>query len=323
MQDVEQAIAYISENSEYEEIDNLKIAFAAYLMRQEEIIQSTESNEIGEEQADVAIVDAIETFAQLQLDIFDLELDIEFDEEDEEVAYNRPRPQQFASFGQECGEVLATLIEEQYEDPEEGIEDVANIGGISIADVVGIIDGDVVINSETAERIGGLFDSLTEDPEAMEAWMACCRSAYGEAMAGNGDRIAMAQMSRIGERTRQLEAKFNQMETGYEASERLKELMREADRLIAADQFTPADKNNLFGTFDGKEDRFVAFSRACEATGISMEQQIDRIEAVLHHAATTPPRAMFGQVSDGWGRPEELDKDAVAYASELSKKQGF
>jgi hypothetical protein len=338
MENLTEAIDYLTIDSPYEQIDALKVAFAAQLMQIEEILEAYSDRSLSIEDSDLALVEAIEKNAQLQLDIFELELEIEIDEDDDESpAFSRgpfsrsfagspascgaKSNGQFASFSQECGTILATLIEEYYEDPDEGIEDCAVAGGIDPDDVVGLIEGSVAIDIDTAERIGSLFPSLVENPEAMDGWISCCLDAYDEAVEGgdDGDQIASnkTQMSLMSARTRNLEAKFNQIEEGIESASRLKELMLIADKLIDEDRLTPAQKRNLFGEFEDKDDRFAVFAAACENTGVSCDKALDRIEANLHFAATSEPTAMFGQFAHSWESSSPKNEVDEAFAKNM------
>ena len=65
--------------------------------------------------------------------------------------------------GNDFGNVILDLIEEQYETIEDGILAVAEVSGLDAEQVVGLIEGDYVPTDDLIEAVSYAFDGLDDE----------------------------------------------------------------------------------------------------------------------------------------------------------------
>ncbi len=313
----DEAIAVLTEDSPNEEIDELKICFAEQVMAIEQIIEAEDDGEMDDEEADTAIAQVITESAQEHLDIFALEIEpIEMSAEDEGLI----------TFSEGFADTLTNLIAEEYETPEDGVADLADATGLEPEVIIGMIEGEVVPDTATADAMASVFDSL-QNSEAYKQWNDLTTRAYAEAIEEvkeeDDDSIEPALATMAAENN-QLRAEFNAMQTQSALAEELRILERQANDAVSEGILTPYEKQLLLGSQDEKEDRTALFSSSCQEMGVPYQTQLDRIKFYLHVASQRGEVAMFSQLSTE-GTVEEIDlaREDWDYANDYLRRNGF
>lgn len=184
--ELQEAIEAIASSCEYEELCATVINFAAQQSALKEIVDRAADGEIREDDANLAIAQAIKDHAQAQLDIFDLEIEVELDEKMAEMS-SPEKMEQFNSNTEVLRVILAAAIALDYEDPSIGIMAAAEASGLEPGQIQGIIDMKFTPDLPTGQAMAMAFPSLTSDPEAMADWMNVVEAAYSEAIADAED----------------------------------------------------------------------------------------------------------------------------------------
>lgn len=295
---LQEAIAILSIDSPNGEIDDFVICCAKAKLELEEVIEAEDAGQIDDEEADEMIGEVLMAHAEKLMDVFDIE-------PNEEAEYAESN-NYVASFSEGLGQVLAGLISEEYENPQDGIADVAEATGSDTETIEGIIAGDLVPDLTMGQQIAEVFDSLKED-EAYKEWNGLVSQAYGEAAqeinipSESGENPETQQaLATMSAQQNNLIAEFNQMKSQAELAEELRILDKQAADLVEQGIITPHEKSELLGNFSDAEDGIALFSQACQLTNTPPTVQLDRIKYYLHTKQRTgQPNALFSEVSDG------------------------
>ncbi len=296
---LEEAIAILSIDSVNEEVDDFVISCAKAKAQLEEVIEAEDAGEMDDEETDQAIAAILIEHSEETIEIFDLEIEpAEYSESNNYVA----------SFREGLSSVLAGLIAEEYENPEDGIADIAEATGADIKTIEEIISGDAVPDLVMGQQIAEVFDSLQDD-NAYKEWNGLVSQAYGEVaqevststpvevMENPETQEALATMSA---QQNNLIAEFNQMKSQAQLAEELRILDQQASDLVDQGIITPYEKTELLGNFSDVEDGIALFSQACQLANTPPAVQLDRIKYYLHTKQRTgQPSALFSEFSDG------------------------
>lgn len=296
---LEQAIAVLAVDSPNEEIDEFVICCAKTKLELEAIIEAEDNGEMDDEETEESIAGILMEHSDRAMDIFDLDMEAEYEEETHDYV---------ANFSEGLSSIFAGLLEAEYENPLDGIEDVASATGVTSDVIHGVINGDVVPDPVMADRIAGVFHSL-QDEQAYKEWNDLTSRAYGEllneyeaeAEPNQGQDIetqrALATMSA---QQNHLVAEFNEMKSEASLYQELRVLNKQAQDLVEQTIITPHERAELLGAFDDTEDSVALFSQACNLTGTPPNVQLDRIKYYLHMKQRSgQPNSLFSEESDG------------------------
>lgn len=313
---LEQAIAYLSdadlEDNEIDQVDEFVICCAQQKMGIEEIMDAEEDGEIDPEEADAAIAQIITEGAQRHLDIFDLEIEpIEMGADTSE----------YISFSQATGNVLAGLIEQEYQTPQDGIAAIMGATGLEQNEVQSIISGQSVPDTSTASAIASVFDTLQQDNE-FKQWIDLTSNAYSETTQAQPEGSTPELVAMSAELDR-VKADFAAQQQQMDLAQSLRVLERQASDLVAEGCLTPYEKKQLFGNEAEKEDSVALFSQVCLTNNVPTSTQLDRVQYYLHVAQGRGQVVQFGETQDEDSYEAVEDHSAQEYASEFAKRNGI
>jgi hypothetical protein len=295
MEELELAIAKITEDSDYEEIDALKINFANQIDLLSNVLETEESGQIAEEDADIAIAQIIENHAQAQLDAFDLEVEVEFENE-AQFNFNT------------VGAMLAALIDSDYTDEADAVVNISKVTGLCVSEIEEIIEDRAVPDHATADAIATVFPTLQQDEVAYKTWIELVSLTL---QAKDGAEIAKMDGAESS-----LRAEFNALKEQHQLIEELRLAENKANQLVDAHLLTPFEKKILLGNFADAEDRLALFSAACEEAAVPLDTQLDRINYYLYIASQRGEVKMFEpmvQEANFSAADPEADKYAIEY----------
>lgn len=295
----------LAQMSDYEEIQALNANYIAFIAVVRQALEMEDSGEADSDDVDATIAQAIEDNAQAALDIFDLEIDVEF--EDVNAA------------GADFGEALAEVLEASYEDPEDGIEDISEMTGVPPEEIQAYLMGRAAPSPDVCRAIADQY--LADDPEAHEAFCDLGMDAYESAMSEMDDMddiedmddtadmggMASKSMSEYSrEDVEDITDELNTIRTiqvEREVSARLRELEGIADDLQSRMILTPAERNSLLRSaqFSKDQDSVATFSQFCFDQGVNPHTYLDNVEFCLNWKMQCGPSnysAFFSQESD-------------------------
>lgn len=314
MKDYQEAIAYLNVDSPNEEIDEFKVCVAQTIAELEEAIAAEDAGDFDEEEADAAIAEALLDHHERAMDIFDLE-------EVETARYSGHEGSNIASFSEGLGSVLAGLIAEEYETPDDGIADLVDATGSDRETIEAIVAGDAVPDLIMGEQMASVFDSLQNDENSYKEWNSLVSRAYGEVSADAGIAPEVEKDTTLAAMSAQqnaLLAEFSQMKSDAELNQELRALNLQAQNLVEQGILTPFEQKDLLGEFNEAEDRLALFSQACEVNNTPPQVQLDRVKFYLHMRQRCGKSAMFSEMSDREELPSySLSEQDQAFVSEI------
>jgi hypothetical protein len=265
-----QLVEAMLDQPEHEEIVRLDANYALQRETFLNLLEGEESGEYDEDSVDVSIVQAVDDSATNQLAIFDMEMEVEIGEGDDdmfddvaEMSANR-RGSQYASFSHTQGEIMATLIEQQYQNSRDGVADIATVAGVTESDVLGAIRGEIAFEPSTNIAIANLFDSLKSNPQAHREFIQLGTQAYNEILQQAQPQTAQMSAPTV---DHELRAVFAEQQREKEIGQSLKELEYRANAAFDAGLITPWQRYHLVGgLIEDREDRVAMFSQYCEST---------------------------------------------------------
>lgn len=291
----------LAQMSDYEEIQALNANYIAFIAVVRQALEMEESGEADSDDVDATIAQAIEDNAQAALDVFDLEIDVDF--EDVNAA------------GADFGEALAEVLEARYDNPEDGIEDISEMTGVSPEEVQAYLMGRAAPSPDVCRAIADHY--LADDRQAHKEFCDLGMEAYESAMAEMGgmnmdDTVNMGGMARksMSEYSRQdtedISDELNTIRTiqvEREVSARLRELEGIADDLQSRMILTPAERNSLLRSaqFSKDQDSVATFSQFCFNQGVNPHIYLDNVEFCLNWKMQCGPSnysAFFSQESN-------------------------
>lgn len=256
--------------SDYEEIQKLNENYVNFVSLVHDALEAETGGEVGSDDVDATIGQAIEDHAQNQLDIFDIEVQVEFE----------PETSGF-------GAMLADLIDASYDDPDEGIAVVSEVAMITPEEVQAYLMGQAAPSPEVTEAIANHF--LADDEAGYQQFLLMGQEAYQEAMSD------VEMNAEVAER-----AEFNSILVEREVGFRLRQLEKVADQLEEQNILTPAERNSLLrsANFSKDEDSVAVFSQFCVDNGTDPNTYLDHVSFCLNWKAQAGPSnysAFFSQ----------------------------
>jgi hypothetical protein len=318
----EQLLDALAELPEHEEIARLD---ANYGMQRELILtllQGEDSGEYDEDSVDTSIVQAVDDGATNQLAIFDMELEVEIGDDDEGMADNAEMSAsgQYASFSQGNGEILAGLLEHEYERVEDGVADIATAAGIPESDVYGAIRGEVAFEPSVNLAIANVFESLRSNPQAYQEFVQLGTQAYNEIIQQAQPQAAQYSAPTV---DHELRAEFAAQQEEKAIAQSLKELEYRANAAYDAGYITPTEHYQLVGgLIEDKADRVAAFSAFCGEQQVDPWVQIYANNHTLNFLEQRGPVLDFSEKSDSVPlaniHPEDLN-----FAQDFVSRNGY
>lgn len=285
---------------EFEEIAALRQNYAVQEYTLLEILTAEETGQMATDAADDLAAQAIEDHADNQAEILGLEpVIVEESEEVEEVAdYNRNN--QTAQFAAAFGEVVGALIEDEFENADDGIEEIAAASGLAPEAIVGVISGqlapDLSGGVDVLDQMASVFDNLQQDERAYQEFVQLGTQAYEQVVGGSAQMAPPTAAMSSADHT--LRAEFAALQEREMVGESLRNLERECDRGCSEAWLTPNEARILMGRFEERSDRTAAFSQACEMTNTPPTTQLDRIQYYLYVAEQRGNVALFNNAID-------------------------
>lgn len=289
----------LSELSDYEEIQRLNENYLIFVTLVHNALEAEAGGQVESVDVDATIGQAIEDHAQGQLDIFDIEVDVEFEREIISVA------------GAEFGDALAGIIDDNFEDAEEGIAEISDVANITPEEVQAYLMGQAAPVPEVTEAIANYF--LADDEIAYQEFLLLGQEAYREAMPEIDESVEMnADIQDI-------RAEFNSIQTEREVGFRLRQLEKIADQLEDQNILTPVERNSLLrsANFTQDVDSVAVFCQFCANSGVSPNTYLDNVEFCLNWKAQAGPSnysAFFGH---------EVEESIDTSVHEKEKDQEF
>lgn len=293
-------IQAILESTTFEEVHESTETFSAFLSLAQAALDQEDGEVLDEEEMDDAIAEGIEDFASTLYQIFGIDVEESRMDDGEEMGEYSQYNNSVASFSQGFGQALAGLIDQRFEDANDGISLVSEITGLDGYEISNLFNGNLAIEPETASELASAFLLDGNDHNdfvnlAASAFDELNSLASGYSEIGNGltaEPVATMNAD-IG-----LRAEFEALKEQQAIGETLRALERQCDQMISTGQITTADRRFLIGDFETGQDRVASFSQACDQLAVPVGQQLDRIQYCLYWASNRPSMAMFGQIAN-------------------------
>jgi hypothetical protein len=296
----------LAELNDYEEIQQLNANHLAFISVVHQALEMEDSGQADSDDVDATIAQAIEDNAEAALDVFDLEIEVEFEDVN--------------SAGANFGEALSVILEDEYENPGDGIEDIAEITGVTPEEVQAYMMGKAAPSPDVCRMIADHY--LSDDPNAHQQFCMLGMEAYEAAMADNGmgeySAMDTADVQMSAELS-DLRAEFSAIQTEREVGSRLRELEKIADGLQDRMILTPAERNSLLRSaeFSKDQDSVAAFSQFCFGNGVNPHTYLDNVEFCLNWKAQTGPSGFSAYFS------QETDEPIDLAQAETQESQSF
>ena len=305
----------------FKEVESLDYNYALKRRTIREILQAEEAQELTPEEADTFMAQALEDCCDREYEALGVEAPMMA--EGEEMAEGEySSGDRYANFASSrFGQVLAGLIDREYEDADEGVAEIAEAAGLSEQDILDIVSGNAAADPVTLDRMAGLFDSLQENSQAYKQFIELGSQAYGELAAEEQPELATANMSAADV---ELRAKFSAMEEREAIATNLRSYERKAEELLNKQYLTLAEKRLLLGSTEFSSDFVTSFAEFCQQAEVKPVDQLDRIGFYLHVAEKRGPIAQFGQkVEPKFDVDEELAQVADETAKSYRQRKGY
>ena len=303
-------------------LQDAAVIFEDFQQKTADVLLQEDNGQIDDATSDEIIAEAIEGMASSLYEILEIDVEESRMEEDGEYMEASRYMGQMASFSQGFGQVLAGIVENGFNDVNDGVALISEITGLGGNEISGLFDGSVVIDPDTASELANAFNL---DDSDYNQFVNLAVNAYSETLKEDGDDdysldIAegiyaepVATMSA----DVQLRAEFEALKEREAVGETLRSIERQCDQLVANGNLTTHERRLLIGEFDSNQDRVAQFSSVCSQLNVPVGQQLDRIQYYLYIAQSRPPLAMFGQVV------EEPLVDVYASAEDVDAVKGF
>lgn len=293
-------IQAILESTTFEEVHDSTETFSAFLELAQSALDQEDGEVLGEEEMDDVIAEGIEDFASTLYQIFGIDVEESRMEDEEEMEEYSQNMGVMASFSQGFGQALAGLIEQRFDNVNDGVAVVSEITGLDGRDISSLFDGTLAIEPETAAELAGAFQLGGQD---YNDFINLAANAFTELGGSPDDSYSLSEgiyaepvatmNADIG-----LRAEFEALKEQQAIGETLRALERQCDQLVSSGQITTADRRFLIGDFETGQDRVASFSQACAQLDVPIGQQLDRIQYCLYWASNRPSMAIFGQMAN-------------------------
>lgn len=294
---------------EYKEVQQLD---ANYALLRRTVRQALAAEEEGanSEDIDMTIGQAIEDSAQNQLDIFDLDVDIEME------------PESSGDAATDLGAALSEILDESYNDPEEGIAEMAAVAEMAPEQLMACISGQMVPTPASIEAIANHY--LADDEEAYQGFMLLGQEAYQGAVA-SGEPPEPVEMNAVND----LRAEFNAIREREEVGTRMRYLEKLADGLLAQEILTPAEHSSLLRSdaFRQDPDSVALFSNFCYNNGTTPHDYLNCVEFCLNWKQQCGPSnysAFFNQMAvEPIDTTHEVVQESQQFVQDYRSRHGY
>lgn len=293
-------IQAILESTTFEEVHDSTETFSAFLELAQSALDQEDGEVLGEEEMDDVIAEGIEDFASTLYQIFGIDVEESRMEDEGEMEEYSQNMGYVASFSQGFGQTLAGLIEQRFDNVDDGVAVVSEITGLDGRDISSLFDGTLAIEPETAAELADAFQLGGQD---YNDFVNLAANAFTELGGSPDDSYSLSEgiyaepvatmNADIG-----LRAEFEALKEQQAIGETLRALERQCDQLVSSGQITTADRRFLIGDFETGQDRVASFSQACAQLDVPIGQQLDRIQYCLYWASNRPSMAIFGQMAN-------------------------
>ncbi|MCC5616370.1 hypothetical protein LC605_15085 [Nostoc sp. CHAB 5836] len=265
--------------SDYDEIQQLNENYLGFVTLVHSALEAEADGQVDSGDVDATIGQAIEDHAQNQLDIFDIEVEVEFE------------PEITSAAGADFGDALSEIIDNNFDDAAEGIAAISEVADITPEEVQAYLMGQAAPVPEVTEALADHF--LSDDEMAYQQFMLLGQAAYQEAMPDDEPVEMSADVQN-------LRAEFNSIQTEREVGFRLRQLEKIADQLEDKNILTPAERNSLLrsANFSQDVDSVAVFCQFCTNSGVNPNTYLDNVEFCLNWKAQSGPSnysAFFSQ----------------------------
>lgn len=249
--------------------------------------------------------------------------DVESEDADEANYEDGSALATFAVAG-ELGTAIATLIDESYEDPEDGVEELSEVTGHDPKTILGIIGGKLAPDYDLA---GAIADHFELEGQAREGFAFMVSDLLGD---GDEDEeedeteeanysAPDPELVRLKADYEELQAKFSQAEERQSLSNNLISQETRAKKGLDAGWLPPAIYEAEFQSFDVADDRLATFSTVCTQNKVDPETEIYARDKMLAAFERFGPQIQFGRsISD-----EIEDKQEALGSFDLAQAQGI
>ena len=247
-------IQAILESTTFEEVHDSTETFSAFLELAQSALDQEDGEVLGEEEMDDVIAEGIEDFASTLYQIFGIDVEESRMEDEEEMEEYSQNMGVMASFSQGFGQALAGLIEQRFDNVNDGVAVVSEITGLDGRDISSLFDGTLAIEPETAAELAGAFQLGGQD---YNDFINLAANAFTELGGSPDDSYSLSEgiyaepvatmNADIG-----LRAEFEALKEQQAIGETLRALERQCDQLVSSGQITTADRRFLIGDFEVK-----------------------------------------------------------------------
>jgi hypothetical protein len=290
-----------------------------------EIDRLEDEGELTEEEAEESRLESeeqyIEMLEALLEDTPDMD-DVDEDEYDEaDYEYDSSALATF-SIANDLGGSIATLIDENYGDVEDAIEDLCETTGHAPETIIGIIEGDLAPDYDLAAAIA---DHFGLEGDARDGFAYLVDDAISETDDDDDDdydeaeEIAEAIEERDAEYSMafaQLQAENQALQAEFEAAQAEQELNNElieqemrAQQGVAEGWLPPSIYRAEFQSFEIADDRIATFSTVCEANKVDAATELYAREKMLEAFERFGPTINFGRSIEDEIEDEEAQYD--------------
>lgn len=276
----------------------------------DEIDRLEDEGELSPEEADESRLASEEEYIDILEALLEGTPDMDdVDEDDYDGAdYSDDSALAMFSVSNDLGGAIATLIDEQYESAEDGIEDLMDATGHDAETIIGIIQGQLAPDEDLVGAIADVF-GLPHDARAGLGLLA--QEALGEYFDDDeyDDEESDGLIEAIEERDAEYSAAFlrlqaenDALQAEFEAAQAVQDLNNElvaqefrAQAGLEAGWLPPAIFDAEFRSFEVADDRVATFSTVCEANKIDAATELYAREKILDAFERFGPAINFGR----------------------------
>ena len=298
---------------EFEEIQGLDVNYAVLRKTVRQLLQMEEEGEASSEDVDQTIGQAIEDHAENQLGIFDLEFEVDVDND--------------ASPSVILGAALAQILNTYYTDAETGIAEMSAVAGITPENLMDCFTGEVIPTPAGCEAIATHY--LESNPEDFQDFMMISQAASEAAgVEVSGSDFMREEYSSVNPEVEELKAEFNAIQIQNEVGIRIRQLEKKADSLLNQNILTPAERNSLLRSDAFKEDQdsVAVFCAFCANNETEPHSYLDNVEFCLNWKSQCDPSgygAFFNQMSDESITENPQAKEDAAFVGNYVSRNGY
>lgn len=262
-----------------------------------------EEGELDEEEAEESRAVSYEQYQDLleELEAMYEAEDDEDDEDEEYEEYSGYSPLATFRSGDDLGDAVIGLIEETYEDPEEGVYDIADITGQDPQTILAIMSGEAVPDEILADQLVEAFDLSEDEADGFYTLVAQDYedSGYGEPYDEEDEVDAQysAAFSQLHRQNQDLEAKFSAMEYERALDDHLINQELRARQGIGAGWLPPFVYRAEFSGFESSSDRLATFSAMCATNGVDPEAELYHRDKLLDLLERNGSVIQFGEAA--------------------------